>query len=142
MAGVCVSAHTNNILVDSSKPNTGTFAIETDHAVKLARHQTGWMTWNRTSLNLAWLGFSDLHSGVDHYLVTIGSREFGTDYNTGTLPEKVFHSDSGVNKGDEGVLQRFTVHTRTLPSSGSVFVAIWGVNGVGLQVMPTTLNWS
>ncbi|XP_046562884.1 uncharacterized protein LOC124271767 [Haliotis rubra] len=133
MAGLCVSANTNNILVDSSKPNTGTFAIETDHAVKLPRHQTGLMTWTRTSLNLAWLGFSDLHSGVDHYLVTIGSHEFGTDYNTGTLHEKVFHSDSGVNKGDEGVLQRFTVHTRTLPSSGSVFVAIWGVNGVGLQ---------
>ncbi|XP_046561789.1 uncharacterized protein LOC124270793 [Haliotis rubra] len=133
MAGLCVSAHTNNILVDSSKPNTGTFAIETDHAVKLARHPTGWMTWTRTRLNLAWLGFSDLHSGVDHYLVTIGSHEFGTDYNTGTLPEKVFHSDSGVNKGDEGVLQRFTVHSRALPSSGSVFVAIWGVNGVGLQ---------
>ncbi|XP_067663316.1 uncharacterized protein [Haliotis asinina] len=133
MAGLCVSANTNNILVDSSKPNTGTFAIETDHALKLSRHQTGWMTWNRNSVNLAWLGFSDLHSGMDHYLVTIGSYEFGTDYNTGTLPEKAFHSTSGGNKGDEGFLQRFTVHTRTLPSSGSVFVAIWGVNGVGLQ---------
>ncbi|XP_067663255.1 uncharacterized protein [Haliotis asinina] len=133
MAGLCVSANTNNILVDSSKPNTGTFAIETDHAAKLSRHQAGWMTWNRTNLNLAWLGFSDLHSGMDHYLVTVGSHEFGTDYNTGTPPEKVFHSDSGGKKGDEGVLQRFTVRTRTLPSTGSVFVAIWGVNGVGLQ---------
>ncbi|XP_048243311.1 uncharacterized protein LOC124141844 isoform X1 [Haliotis rufescens] len=133
MAGLCASANTNNILVDSSKPKTGTFATETDHAVKLSRHHPDWMTWNRTSLKLAWLGFSDLHSGIDHYLVSVGSQAFGTDFNTGKLPEKVFHSTTGVDRGDEGILQSFTIPTLNLPSSGSVFLAIWGVNGVGLQ---------
>ncbi|XP_071088930.1 uncharacterized protein [Haliotis cracherodii] len=133
MAGLCSSAATEDILVDSSKPKTGTFAIKTDHAAKLTRHQSGWMTWNRTSLNLAWLGFSDLHSGIDHYLVSVGSQEFGTDYNKGSVLTKVSHDSSGVANGDEGVLQTFNVPTETLPPEGTVFVSVWAVNGVGLQ---------
>ncbi|XP_046557202.1 uncharacterized protein LOC124266452 [Haliotis rubra] len=133
MAGLCTSAATGDILVDSSKPKTGSFSIETDHAVKLPRHQTGWMTWNSTNLNLAWLGFSDLHSGIQHYLVSVGSREFGTEYNKGSGLTEVSHEAAGVDKGDEGVLQTFSVPTKTLPHDGTVFVAIWAVNGVGLQ---------
>ncbi|XP_046557193.1 uncharacterized protein LOC124266445 [Haliotis rubra] len=133
MAGLCTSAATGDILVDSSKPKTGSFAIETDHAVKLPRHQTGWMTLNSTHLNLAWLGFSDLHSGIHHYLITVWSREFGTEYNKGSGLMEVSHEAAGVDKGDEGVLQTFSVPTKTLPHNGTVFVAIWAVNGVGLQ---------
>ncbi|XP_046565562.1 uncharacterized protein LOC124274266 [Haliotis rubra] len=35
MAGLCTTAATGDILVDSSKPKTGSFAIETDHGRKL-----------------------------------------------------------------------------------------------------------
>ncbi|XP_071084119.1 uncharacterized protein [Haliotis cracherodii] len=133
MAGLCTNAETQDILVDSSKPHTGTFAIETDHAARLSRHQPGGMTWTRNSLKLTWLGFSDLHSEIDHYLVSVGFQEFGTDYNKGRVPASTPHDASGVDKGDEGVLQTFTVATETLPPEGSVFVAIWAVNGVGLQ---------
>ncbi|XP_046543946.1 uncharacterized protein LOC124254113 [Haliotis rubra] len=133
MAGLCTKAETEDILVDNSKPQTGTFAIETDHAAKLSRHQRGGMTWTQTSLSLNWLGFSDLHSGIDNYIVSVGSKQFGTDYNKGGSPAEVSHDASGVDKGDEGVIQTFTVPTETLPPEGSVFVAIWAVNRVGLQ---------
>lgn len=51
------------------------FAINTDHAANfdLSRHADGWMIWYSNSLHLAWLGFSDVHSGVEYYKVTVGS---------------------------------------------------------------------
>lgn len=57
------------------------FAINTDHAVNsdLSRHSDGWMTWTSSSLFLAWLGFSDTHSSINHYKVTVGSSYMATD---------------------------------------------------------------
>ena len=57
------------------------FAITTDHAAdpELLRHATGWMFWSQRAVNLAWLGFSDLHSDIDHYKVAVGSIYMGQD---------------------------------------------------------------
>lgn len=56
------------------------FAVQTDHAAALTRHEAGWMEWTELpSVKLAWVGFADLHSGVNHYMVTIGSMYQGTD---------------------------------------------------------------
>jgi len=49
------------------------FAVNTEHAANLTRHEDGYMTWSSLSLYLAWLGFSDIHSGISHYRVTVGS---------------------------------------------------------------------
>ena len=53
----------------------GMFAINTDHAanLNLSRHANEWMFWSSNALYLAWLGFSDVHSGVEYYKVTVGS---------------------------------------------------------------------
>lgn len=51
----------------------GMFAVNTEHAANLTRHEDGFMTWSSRSLYLAWLGFSDIHSGISHYIVTVGS---------------------------------------------------------------------
>ena len=53
----------------------GMFAINTDHAANLdlSRHANGWIFWSSNALYLAWLGFSDVHSGVEYYKVTVGS---------------------------------------------------------------------
>ena len=65
--------------MDASVPTTGTFAVDSEHAADLGRQQEGWMTWshndttNVSSLHLAWLGFSDLHSGISHYFVSVGT---------------------------------------------------------------------
>ncbi|XP_071082513.1 uncharacterized protein [Haliotis cracherodii] len=133
MAGLCHSSDTGAMLVDSSKPLTGALAVHTDHAAGLSRHQSGWMTWNRTRLNLAWLGFSDLHSGITHYIITAGSAEFGTDLTQGSTFVLVQHNVSGIEHDDEGRVQTGVVDTKDLSSTPSVFVAVWAVNGVGLQ---------
>ena len=49
----------------------------------LASYHSGWMTWTQdsdaalSSLALAWLGFVDVHSAIDYYLITVGSSYGG-----------------------------------------------------------------
>ncbi|XP_046571088.1 LOW QUALITY PROTEIN: uncharacterized protein LOC124279320 [Haliotis rubra] len=135
MAGLCTQSQTGGILVDSSVPTTGVLAVQTDHAAKLSRNQSSWMTWTRTSLSLAWLGFADLHSGIDHYITTVGSRPFAADLAQDPLV-KVYHNISGVDLEDEGIVQTFNISTKDLSSRSSVFVTMWAVNGVGLKSSP------
>lgn len=59
----------------------GMFAIRTDHAAELHRHVEGSMTWTNYAVNLAWLGFADIHSDVTHYFINIGSRYMSADLN-------------------------------------------------------------
>jgi hypothetical protein len=61
--------------------HVGMFAIKTDHAAVLHRHIDGSMTWSKYAVNLAWLGFADIHSDVTHYFINIGSRYMGDDLN-------------------------------------------------------------
>ena len=57
------------------------FAIKTDHAANLHRHVEGWMTWSRYKLWLSWLGFTDLHTEIDKYYVSVGSWYMTDDLN-------------------------------------------------------------
>ncbi|XP_078661603.1 uncharacterized protein LOC144905733 [Branchiostoma floridae x Branchiostoma belcheri] len=79
-AKLCTESTSTEIMVDGSPPKVGTFAVGTDHAIDNQRPQSGWMTWqhnvngNPTLLRLAWLGFTDVHSGIDKYLVFVGTN--------------------------------------------------------------------
>ena len=59
----------------------GMFAVHTDHAANLSRHGDRWMTWEKTAVNLAWLGFADLHSKISHYFINVGSTFMGSELN-------------------------------------------------------------
>ena len=59
----------------------GMFAVHTDHAANLSRHGDRWMTWEKTAVNLAWLGFADLHSEISHYYINVGSKFMDSDLN-------------------------------------------------------------
>ncbi|XP_067682774.1 uncharacterized protein [Haliotis asinina] len=134
MAGLCSTSDTEEILLDGSIPTTGALAVETDHAAQLSRHQSSYMMWSPTSVHLAWLGFADLHSGIEHYKVTVGSEPFASDF---LLHPLIFrHNTTGPDKDDEGIVQLFTADTKDLSSRTSVFVTIWAVNHVGLLSSP------
>ncbi|XP_038050780.1 uncharacterized protein LOC119723938 isoform X2 [Patiria miniata] len=159
-AGLCTQAETQPLLVDGSPPSVGTFAIDTESAANLERHHitwinpttepydpdvvspryhSGWMTWvedPRTSLGslaLAWLGFADVHSGISHYLVSVGRTYSGSEL-TPSGPVHVSHSYDGMPL-DEGIVQ-----ATFIPLEGSLtdinppylYISIWAVNGVGL----------
>ncbi|XP_050409317.1 uncharacterized protein LOC126824176 [Patella vulgata] len=79
LAGLCQSAVIDDITVDSSPPTRGMFAISTDHAANLNRHRDNWMRWSTNAINISWLGFSDLHTGIKEYIVNLGTQPFFCD---------------------------------------------------------------
>ncbi|XP_052082956.1 uncharacterized protein LOC127720416 [Mytilus californianus] len=134
-AKVCVKETSDGILVDNTPPITGIFAIHTDHAGNLDRHVPEWMMWSRFKLWLSWLGFSDLHTGIDYYMVSVGSEYMMDDLNGHGSPQKFLHqvTNTSVDKGDEGKVQIYEVDTTPLEADDFVFVSIWAVNTVGLR---------
>ncbi|XP_061177042.1 uncharacterized protein LOC133185758 [Saccostrea echinata] len=135
-AHLCSSSTSSGIQVDSTPPTEGTFAIQTDHAVdiELSRHVSGFMTWSEYDLNLAWLGFSDAHSDISHYFVSIGSFYMGDDLNAESgVPMRVNHSTTGVDKYDEGRIQAYRISTQNLSAYDKLYISLWAVNKVGLS---------
>ncbi|XP_070573776.1 uncharacterized protein [Ptychodera flava] len=137
-AKLCTSSDTDDILVDSSPPTVGTFAVETDHAAGLTRHQEGWMTYhqsqgqNSANVKLAWLGFADIHTGIRHYHVGIGSRYASWDM-TGHITVQVPHSN-GTSHFDEGSVQTAIIDiNRDLVPGEHIYCTLWAVNEVGLR---------
>ncbi|XP_022103295.1 uncharacterized protein LOC110986023 [Acanthaster planci] len=159
-AGLCTEAKTESLLVDGSPPSVGTFAVDTESAANLNRHRivwidpqeptqgspppparqhSGWMTWledtstSTGSLALAWLGFADVHSGISHYLVSVG-RTYGGLELTPNGPIRVDHSNDGMSL-DEGIAQTAVISLEgsiTGLSPPYLYISIWAINRVGL----------
>ncbi|PVD34771.1 hypothetical protein C0Q70_06048 [Pomacea canaliculata] len=136
VARLCTTSVSEEILHDSTPPVTGMFAVKTDHAANLRRHLDGWMVWSSQQLRLAWLGFLDVHSGLDHYIISVGSTPFANDLNLENTVIKVFHNGSGTQYENEGFVQVYEVSTKPLTAALKIFIAIWAVNKVGLQSHP------
>ncbi|KAK3099491.1 hypothetical protein FSP39_005250, partial [Pinctada imbricata] len=103
-AQICSESESLGIIVDTTPPLRGMFAIETDHAADLERHVNvdGWMTWNYNEDN----GISQIK----------------------------MHSETGEDKYDEGKVQTFTVETVTLtPDVKDIYVSVLAVNKAGLS---------
>ncbi|XP_078322971.1 uncharacterized protein LOC111122905 [Crassostrea virginica] len=133
-AKICTQSTSPGILIDTTPPNRGMFAIKTDHAAELHRHVEGLMTWSKYAVNLAWLGFADIHSDVTHYFINIGSKYMGADLNAEPgVPQKVNHSIKGEDR-DEGKVQEYRVKTVKLGGEiQHLFVSMWAVNKAGLS---------
>lgn len=138
LAGVCASPSPSAaVLVDSSPPIDGYFAVRSDSVANLSQSRTvpGGMTWrNRPNrdlaeLNLAFLGFSDVHSGIAEYWAMVGTQLSGSELLPPTLlsPELASGNDTV-----EILLARVTV-ARALVVPEVLYVSLWAVNGVGLR---------
>ncbi|KAL3841827.1 hypothetical protein ACJMK2_019926 [Sinanodonta woodiana] len=133
-AGLCTKSTTPSILMDSTPPTMGMFAINTDHAADQRRQSPGWMTWEVFKLNLAWLGFADVHSGIDYYNVTVGSTYMGRDLNK--VPGEattLYHDNTSSIVKDEGVVQTFSFEITPVVSHELIYIALWAVNKVGMS---------
>ncbi|XP_025085446.1 uncharacterized protein LOC112558908 [Pomacea canaliculata] len=135
-ARLCTTSVSEEILHDSTPPVTGMFAVKTDHAANLTRHLDGWMVWSSQQLRLAWLGFLDVHSGLDHYIISVGSFPFANDLNLENTSIKVLHNESETEYENEGFVQVYEVSTKPLSAGLKIFISIWAVNRVGLQSHP------
>ncbi|CAH1259274.1 ADGRL2 [Branchiostoma lanceolatum] len=136
-AQLCTSAETDGLLVDSTPPTVGMFAVHTEHAAQLSRHQDGWMGYQQQNdttpphVRLAWLGFSDIHTGIENYHVTIGSELSGRDLSGGQV---IVSHKNGITHEDEGVIQTASVNiSRDLTPGERIYISLWAVNKVGLE---------
>ncbi|XP_078578622.1 uncharacterized protein LOC144863374 [Branchiostoma floridae x Branchiostoma japonicum] len=137
MARLCTSVETEGILIDSTPPTVGTFAVHTEHAAQLSRHHDSWMGYQQQNgtapphVRLAWLGFSDIHTGIQSYHVTVGSEFSGRDLSSG---EVIIAHQNGTAHEDEGVIQTAPVNiSRDLIPGEHVYISLWAVNKVGLE---------
>ncbi|KAL3841826.1 hypothetical protein ACJMK2_019925 [Sinanodonta woodiana] len=133
-AGLCTKSTTPGILMDSTPPSLGMFAINTAHAADQRRQSPGWMTWGVYTLNLAWLGFADVHSGIDYYNITVGSTYMGRDLNK--VPGEVttlYHDNTSSIVKDEGVVKTFSFEITPVVSHELIYIALWAVNKVGFS---------
>ncbi|XP_053400998.1 uncharacterized protein LOC128557563 isoform X2 [Mercenaria mercenaria] len=131
-ANLCTESVLADILVDSTRPKAGTFAINTDHAAALNRQPEKWMTWTPVFINLAWLGFKDVHSDIHIYTVNIGSQYMGNDLNEEPhTPMNVQHSRNSPFYED-GKVQTFKFRTQRLRLNKKVYISVSATNHVGL----------
>ena len=133
VAGLCSYTTGSVILVDSSPPIDGYFAVETDSVIDLFRTVPGGMTWrNRPGLryaqiNLAFLGFSDPHSDVAEYWATVGTTFSQSDLTSGAILL------DPSNASDNGTRLALVQLRRLLDVSEVIYISLWVVNGVGLR---------
>ncbi|XP_052707847.1 uncharacterized protein LOC128183063 isoform X2 [Crassostrea angulata] len=135
-AQICSSSTSTGVLVDSTPPSRGTFAIQTDHSVdkELERHVSGFMTWWKYAVNIAWLGFADAHCDIMNYFVNIGSAYMGADLNAEEgIPKTINHSNNGKDCYDEGKVQTYRIPTQKLVGYDYLYISVWAVNQVGLS---------
>ncbi|KAL4221421.1 hypothetical protein ACF0H5_019679 [Mactra antiquata] len=131
-AKLCNTSILRNILIDSSPPTTGTFAINTDHAASLDRQPGAWMIWTPISIKLAWLGFQDLHSGIKEYRINIGSYFMGNDLNPESNTPIIIEHDPTCPILEDGMVQTYEIFPKPLSQLKSIFISIAAVNKVGL----------
>ncbi|KAI0239584.1 hypothetical protein LSAT2_009684 [Lamellibrachia satsuma] len=131
-ARLCTTSVSEGILVDSTPPVAGSFAVETDHAAALTRHRPGWMTYENNSLNLAWLGFSDAHSDVMTYYVSVGTKFGNLDKVPTDAPIMITHTTDDKH-GDEGFVQKANISlTSPVQQNQQLYISLWAENKVGL----------
>ena len=132
-AGLCQTGFTNRfVLVDSSPPVDGYFAVGTSSSASLPWSIEEGMSWTNhdhySFLNLTFTGFSDPHSGVSEYWATVGSGYGMSDLFNPSSPLTVQEHPT------ENLVYTTTLQlSRTLSLSERLYVWMWCVNGVGRQ---------
>ena len=135
-AELCTQERSDPVLFDSSPPIDGYFAVSTSSAIDLNRTVPGGMTWrNRpvrgyAQINVAFLGFSDPHSGITEYWVMIGT-EFGQSELTDSSQPLLL--DASLTSEEKGVSLALIPLNRLLEVNEVIYISLWSVNGVGLR---------
>ena len=132
--GLCNRNKTDYILIDSSPPISGYFALTTDSTASLPWSIADGMVWyhnnklSSSELNLTFTGFSDPHSGVSEYWATVGSYYGGRDLYNPVSPLIIQEHSSNP------LVSVATVQlSRYLSTSEVISIWLWATNGVGLQ---------
>lgn len=132
-AGLCAQEKSTQVLVDSSPPLDGYFAVETDTVADLPWAIADGMSWLNdagklvATLNITFTRFIDPHSGIGEYWASVGSEFANRDlYDSSSLLAIVEHPHADI------LLAQVDL-TRMLVPSEIVYVSLWAMNGAGLR---------
>ena len=132
-ASLCVQERSSQVLFDSSPPIDGYFAVDLSEAIALNRTVAGGMTWrNRrgrgyAEINIAFLGFSDPHSGISRYWASVGSGYSLNDLSVPTILDV-----SAANDENSTYIAKVQLN-RLLDLNETVYISLWVENGAGLR---------
>jgi hypothetical protein len=116
-AGLCIQETSpQSLLIDTTPPLVGFIS---DH-----------LTWNLLGTNtvilLKWNGFSDAHTGIHQYIISVGSTYSGNQYTPSYV--RVNHT------GDVDSEQKMSLTINVALKPGlRLYVSLWATNGVGLR---------
>ena len=115
-AYLCNSSETEPFLVDSSPPLRGGFVEP--------------MFWHLSdegiNVHLSWQGFTDPHSTIRYYHLTVSSNYSGYDLSNGKI--KVEHDSNNATQ-----TTLIPLHDVERLSGTKIYLGIWAENGVGLM---------
>ena len=132
-ASLCVQERSTQVLFDSSPPIDRYFAVDLSEAITLNRTVPGGMTWrNRrgrgyAEIDIAFLRFSDPHSGISQYWSSVGSGYSLTDLSVPTVLDV-----SAANDDNSTYIAKIQLN-RLLALNETVYISLWAENGVGLR---------
>jgi hypothetical protein len=131
-AGLCIGTSSVPVLIDSTPPIAGYFAVNTTSMAEVPWTIPDGMSWYHTLphslLNITFTGFSDPHSGIREFWTIIGSHNGGQDLYTSSSPLVVSEHPSN------SIVSTATVSlSRSLVVNEVVYIWLWAINNVGLE---------
>ena len=136
-AGLCQSADSSSVLVDSSPPRTGYFVASSSTVANLPSDRVTPLTFQTsntsTSFILRFSPFFDLHSGVSTYWLDASSRYFN-----GFLLKNYTFTPQFLNSG---IAQTSVTISRRLHNNERIYLTLWANNGLALRSPPLTRSF-
>ncbi|KAL3857349.1 hypothetical protein ACJMK2_012025 [Sinanodonta woodiana] len=113
-AGLCASASTEPLLIDSTPPHLGGFRIP--------------MTWNNIGLGanitLTWYGFKDVESSLDKYFIQIGRNYSDDELSRGIVI---------IDAEETDVRNTSIFINETIKPGDDIVLTLWATNIAGLR---------
>ena len=116
-AGLCATAHSNDLLIDSTPPQLGGFVIP----MTWENVQSGNTT--RTRVNLTWIGFSDAESDISEYQLMVSRHHDGFELSNGIQ----YINPNNCSEQSAAIIVSGKLH-----NSNSIILSVRAKNGVGL----------
>lgn len=122
-AGLCTHGISNSVLIDSSPPQLGGF-----------KNTMKWRTFDKTTeLALLWYGFTDIHTGIEKYGISVSNSYTGSELSDGIVYTD--HVDSET--------QTLSLNlTRKLSETEEIILSVFALNKAGLRskISKTTVS--
>ncbi|KAL4219902.1 hypothetical protein ACF0H5_020314 [Mactra antiquata] len=121
-AGLCTTAHSENILIDSTPPHQG--------GLKPPMHWQNFLNskgQKRCNVSLTWYGFYDAESKVDKYYLTVSKTYSGQELSGGIVMHTANHTANTTDQTTSLILDDY------LNDGDKIILTVWAQNMAGLN---------